>query len=167
MSSLVRCYLSTLPVTVTTEVKYDRMLPLWYYCMVRFGTKFRETVLAIREGMVSLKIHPERPASPASAHLVRQERKHKGRTGWEGHMTNPDTVVFCRVDEERGTLESLDEIRCPYLKSRGRFVRNVFGGLLTSVQHASLPKLYQGILDNVEVPVLIFSDAASVWFDDD
>jgi hypothetical protein len=158
-------YLSTLPVTVVVEVKYNHMLPLWYFCMVKFGTKFRETVIAIRQGLVSLKIHPDRPASPASAHLVREEKK-LGRKDWIGHMTNPDTMVFCRVIAEHFTLESLDEIRCPYLSVRGdTYRRPIGGGLLTSAQHASLPDLYQSVFDNMEVPVLIFSDAAAEWFD--
>lgn len=158
--SLVSRYVSALPAIVEVngeEIRYGHMLPLWYYLMARYKIDFKLAVLAIREAAVRMKINKQRPASAASQHLLRDIEKQD----WEGHMTNPDTVLFCRVHE--GRLESLDEITATQLD---RFCNeHSINGLLTQEQFDSLPELYQSVLDRGELPILIFSDAASVWFD--
>lgn len=168
--SLVRRYLSMMPATSLVdgkEIHYPHLLPLWYYAMVRWGVDFRQSVLAIRMGKVTMDIHPDRPASAASRHLVREEAKDKGRAYWSGNMTNPDTLLFCRLDDNKRSLESLDRISCRFLAVIGPVLSEARGGLLTKDQFASLPDLYRSVLNRRELPVLIFSDAAAEWFDAD
>lgn len=161
-------YLSMLPAVKNVDgddIHFPHLLPLWYYAMVRWGVDFKAAVIAIRLAKVTMKIHPDRPASAASQHLKRDEMKEKGRTNWSGNMTNPDTLLFCRIDDSNRGLDSLDEISCLTLKVIGPRLRETEGGLLSAEQFASLPPLYQSVMDREELPILIFSDAAAEWFD--
>lgn len=162
--SLTGKYLSTLPATKVVdgeEIEYPHMIPLWWYLMTAGKCDFRSAVLAIRKGEVTMRIDPSRPASAASEKLKREEAK-EGRTKWQGNMTNPDTLLFCRVTDD-GQLDSLDLIQCWMIRAPS--LRAFNRGLLTKEQFASLPDLYQSVLDPDELPVLVFSDAAAEWFD--
>ncbi len=158
-------YLAMLPVTAIEgeeEIEYPYMLPLWYYAMVRWGVNFKQAVVAIRMGKVTMTISPNRPASAASKALVRAEAEEKGKAQWGGNMTNPDTMVFCRVDDSKHGLESLDIISSLLLRCLSTARSRV---MLSKEQYDGLPDLYRSVLDRDELPALMFSDAAAEWFD--
>lgn len=163
-------YLAMLPVTAIEgeeEIEYPYMLPLWYYAMVRWGVNFQQAVVAIRTGKVTMAISPNRPASAASKALVRAGADELDRTEWKGNMTNPDTMVFCRLGDSGRGLESLDVISSGLLMVVGPMALGVKDGLLTGAQYDGLPPLYRSVLDRDELPALMFSDAAAEWFDAD
>lgn len=154
-------YIDALPAKATLpdgeEVEFDRMIPLWYFLMAQMGVPtFRDACVEIRTGSVKMSVSKQRPYVTVESDSEMLQRHKKEIVG---NFTNPDTLLFCRLTPQG--LESLDAIS--YRRADEAPAKD---GLLTEAQFSSLPELYQQVLERDELPRLIISDAASVWFDD-
>lgn len=157
-------YINALPAKATTpdgeEVEFDHLLPLWYFLMVVMGIPtFKMAVIDIRTGCVKMSVSKQRPYVTVDSASELLTREMKDKKSYVGHFTNPDTLLFCRLTSEG--LESLDAIS--YRKGEPY---PAIDGLLTEGQFDSLPDLYRSVMDRRELPRLVISDAASVWFDE-